>query len=73
MDFSYESHDDGVFLVMELVRGQTLRSAATGQTPAQVVRAYRRAGCIVREEWSGSGAGVTRMGASAGGAGRERL
>ncbi len=37
-------HDDGVFLVMELVKGKTLRSAAIDQTPIQIVRAYRQAG-----------------------------
>ena len=37
-------HDDGVFLVMELVKGETLRNAARDQTVPQIVRAYRQAG-----------------------------
>jgi len=37
-------HDDRVFLVMELVKGRTLRAAAEGQSVGQIVRAYRQAG-----------------------------
>ncbi|HUQ06958.1 MAG TPA: serine/threonine-protein kinase [Kofleriaceae bacterium] len=37
-------HESGVFLVMELVKGQTLRQLAAEATPLQLVRAYRQAG-----------------------------
>ena len=35
---------EGVFLVIELVRGKTLREYAKGSTAAELVRAYRQAG-----------------------------
>jgi hypothetical protein len=35
---------EGVFLVMELVAGQTLRAYATGASVAELVRAYRQCG-----------------------------
>jgi len=37
-------HADGIFLVMELVKGDTLREAARTQTAPQIVRSYRQAG-----------------------------
>ena len=36
-------HGDRVFLVMELVKGETLRAAAKTQTAPQIVRSYRQA------------------------------
>jgi hypothetical protein len=36
--------DEGVFLVMELVNGKTLRAIAEAATPLEMVRAYRQAG-----------------------------
>jgi hypothetical protein len=36
-------HDERVFLVMELVKGETLRAAGRARTPAQLIRDYRQA------------------------------
>ncbi|MBK7072822.1 MAG: serine/threonine protein kinase [Myxococcales bacterium] len=37
-------HDDRVLLVMELIKGESLRAASKARSPAQIVRDYRQAG-----------------------------
>jgi predicted Ser/Thr protein kinase len=37
-------HDDRVLLVMELIKGESLRAASKTRSPAQIIRDYRQAG-----------------------------